>query len=242
MVGTASITVNVTNSDEDITESATKFDDPENDGLGSLTYDFSGTTGNVFSQADEAALKQTNALFHNIVGLYQVVNTSGAVQATTDINGDGLVDGNDLLNPGDAGYAAAALNSKVDNFSLQLGAEGDAVKNTDAAEFGDVLLQGGLIYSPFVIANGGNLIPTNGTIAQGVDAFLAKNPTNTGATIENFLTHEVAYFSFAGANPDGSSHLKNLGNNTFGFEDLPGNIGVSDFDFNDGVFKFNFIG
>ncbi|MEY2984128.1 MAG: hypothetical protein RLZZ568_745, partial [Cyanobacteriota bacterium] len=68
------------------------------------------------------------------------------------------------------------------------------------------------------------------------------NPTNVGATLENFLTHTVAYFTFGDANPDGTSHLKSLGNNTFGFEDLPGNIGVSDFDFNDGVFQFNFSG
>ncbi|WP_396135713.1 DUF4114 domain-containing protein [Chamaesiphon sp. OTE_20_metabat_361] len=42
------------------------------------------------------------------------------------------------------------------------------------------------------------------------------------------------------ANPDKASHLRSLGNNTFGFEDLPGNLGVSDNDFNDAVFQISF--
>jgi len=50
----------------------------------------------------------------------------------------------------------------------------------------------------------------------------------------------VAYFSFLGANPDQASHLKSLGNGKFGFEDLPSNLGISDHDFNDAVFQFNF--
>jgi Domain of unknown function (DUF4114) len=83
------------------------------------------------------------------------------------------------------------------------------------------------------------LIPVNGTIKQGLDLFLTQNPHNTAATSDNFINHTVAYFSFANANPDGVEHLKNFGDNTFGFEDLPGNLGVSDFDFNDSVFKFS---
>jgi hypothetical protein len=55
------------------------------------------------------------------------------------------------------------------------------------------------------------------------------------------MTHAVAYFSFGSANPDGTEHLQSRGNNIFGFEDLPGNLGISDMDFNDAVFKFNFI-
>jgi hypothetical protein len=38
------------------------------------------------------------------------------------------------------------------------------------------------------------------------------------------ISHEVAYFSFGAANPDGAEHLRSRGNNIFGFEDLPGNL------------------
>ena len=55
------------------------------------------------------------------------------------------------------------------------------------------------------------------------------------------MTHAVAYFSFGSANPDETEHLQSRGNNVFSFEDLPGNLGISDKNFNDAVFKFNFI-
>jgi hypothetical protein len=102
-----------------------------------------------------------------------------------------------------------------------------------------VLLEGGRRYAPFVIANGGNL----GESLQGsIQAFLAKNPDNVAATLENYISHEVAYFSFGAANPDGAEHLRSRGNNIFGFEDLPGNLpNISDNDFNDGILAFNFI-
>ncbi|MEM1393494.1 MAG: DUF4114 domain-containing protein, partial [Cyanobacteria bacterium P01_H01_bin.150] len=50
----------------------------------------------------------------------------------------------------------------------------------------------------------------------------------------------VAYFGFTAANPDGVQHLQARGNGIFGFEDLPSNLGVSDNDFNDAVFGFDF--
>ena len=55
----------------------------------------------------------------------------------------------------------------------------------------------------------------------------------------DFRADQVAYFSFIGANPDGVAHLMSLGNNIFGFEDLPSNIS-SDMDFNDAIFSFSF--
>ncbi|MFM7578147.1 MAG: DUF4114 domain-containing protein, partial [Microcystaceae cyanobacterium] len=101
-------------------------------------------------------------------------------------------------------------------------------------------LEGGQRYAPFVIANGGNL---GGSLQDNIRAFLAKNPDNVAATLENFMTHEVAYFSFGSANPDGAEHLQSKGNNTFGFEDLPGNLpNISDNDFNDGILAFSFLG
>ena len=70
---------------------------------------------------------------------------------------------------------------------------------------------------------------------------LAQNPNNTAHNLSDFMTHAVAYFSFGSENPDETEHLQSRGNNVFGFEDLPGNLGISDKDFNDAVFKFNFI-
>jgi len=224
----------------DVTENVSQFGGSKSaDTLGHLSYDLTDFGGEVTSKVDDKTLEQTDALFHNLVGLYQVENAEGAILDTLDLNGNGLT--NDLLKVGDEGYARTALANTVDNFMLQLGAKGDAALNTDATEFGDVLLQGGKMYAPFAIANGGNLIPGGGTMQDGVSAFLAQNPNNTAANLSDFMTHAVAYFSFGSANPDGTEHLQNWGNNVFGFEDLPGNLGISDRDFNDAVFKFNFI-
>lgn len=126
----------------------------------------------------------------------------------------GVVDG---IAPGSAGYAQAALNRAVGGFSLRGGAEGE----TTAAEFGSIALSGGAIYAPFIIANGGD-----GTVAN----FLSSNPNN----IANNSTSLAAYFPYIAANPDGVDHLRLLGDNTFGFEDLPGG---GDRDFNDLVFE-----
>ena len=222
-----------------ITDTATQFT-PATEGSdkGSLVYDLTSVAVEVTTRTDDAALAQTDALFYNLVGLYQVENAAGAILDTLDLNGNGQTD--DLLNPNDPGYARTAITNRVNNFLLQAGGEGDPNKNTNASEFGDVLLQGGRFYAPFVIANGGDLIPENGTPQDAMNAFLAQNPDNVGATLENYLTHAVSYFTFGSANPDGTEHLQNRGNNIFGFEDLPGNLNVSDFDFNDSVFQFVF--
>ncbi|MEH1867989.1 MAG: DUF4114 domain-containing protein, partial [Nostoc sp.] len=71
------------------------------------------------------------------------------------------------------------------------------------------------IFAPFIIANG----DPNTYISQ-------VNPV---------------YFSFLGANPTSDKqvdHIRLLGNNTFGFEDLPNG---GDQDFNDIIVRVNFI-
>ncbi|MEM7717349.1 MAG: DUF4114 domain-containing protein, partial [Cyanobacteria bacterium P01_A01_bin.68] len=45
------------------------------------------------------------------------------------------------------------------------------------------------------------------------------------------------YFSFLGANSDGVDHIRLLGDNTFGYEDLPDG---GDFDYNDMIVKVDF--
>jgi Domain of unknown function (DUF4114)/FG-GAP repeat len=80
------------------------------------------------------------------------------------------------------------------------------VNNGGTAAFNGTL-QGGAIYVPFLIANG--------------------TPDTSNPNI---------YFTFLGANSDGVDHVRMLGDNTFGFEDL---LGGGDKDFNDMVVKVN---
>ena len=233
---TVNFTLEITNlPDQDVNPQALEFKNTGN-GQGSLVFNFSNLPSSIQVTAIEEGLQQTGAFFNNVVGLYPVADDNGAVFDSLDLDGDGNV--TELIQPGQAGYARTALSQAVNNFILRASGEG-ANQSTTAAEFGDVLLQGGRRYAPFVIANGGNL----GESLQGsVQAFLTKNPDNVAATLENYMSHEVAYFSFGSANPDGAEHLRSRGNNIFGFEDLPGNLpNISDNDFNDGILAFNFI-
>ncbi|BCL37973.1 phytase [Nostoc sp. MS1] len=75
-------------------------------------------------------------------------------------------------------------------------------------------LQAGYIYAPFIIANG------------TPEAILDSNPNN----------NSPVYFSFLGANPRNTDQITLLGNNIFGFEDLPRG---GDRDFNDMIVRVN---
>jgi hypothetical protein len=233
---TVNFTLEITNlPDQAVNPQTIQFNNT-GDGQGSLVFNFSDLPGSIQVKAIEEGLQQTGAFFNNVVGLYPVADDNGAVFDSLDLDGDG--NATELIQPSQAGYARTALSQAVNNFILRASGEG-ANQSTTAAEFGDVLLEGGRRYAPFVIANGGNL----GESLQGsIQAFLSKNPDNVAATLENYMTHEVAYFSFGAANPDGAEHLRSRGNNIFGFEDLPGNLpNISDNDFNDGILAFNFI-
>jgi hypothetical protein len=141
------------------------------------------------------------AAYDDFVGFYKVVDLKGGI----DVNGDGKVD----LNPGDAGYAQAAIAERVDiNLS---------VANQGTANITGQLPGGGFL-APFMIANG------------TPEAFLAQNASNQPGEAP------IACFSFLGANPDQVDHIRLLADNTFGFEDL---FGGGDKDFNDLVVKVN---
>ena len=179
-----------------------------------VVYDLTGASrGNAVLGIDPASA--SSAGFDNFVGLYEVVDTAGGV----DVDDDGVAD----FNPGDDGYAAAAIGQRVSNFEIRTG--GNDSDNTSQAGFGTVSLDGGAFYAPFLIANIGGATPED---------FLTNNPNNDAAAQRG---DSVAYFSFIEANPDGIGHLKSYGMGTFGFEDLPGNLGGSDNDFNDAVFQ-----
>ncbi len=117
---------------------------------GTLLYN---TVNDTKGSVEETALEETDALFHNLIGLYQVESGTGAVRDIFDLDGDGST--TDVLLPGDTGYTRTALNNVADNFILQLGANGDTSKNTTASEFGDVIIEDNKVYAPFIIANGG---------------------------------------------------------------------------------------
>ncbi|MBS9390002.1 MAG: DUF4114 domain-containing protein [Dolichospermum sp. WA123] len=86
------------------------------------------------------------------------------------------------------------------------------VDNQGTAGFTDKTLTGGSIFAPFILTN--------------------------GRTVDQVLNGQVdqAYFAYLGANADKVDHIRLLGNNVFGFEDLAGG---GDKDYNDIIVKVN---
>ncbi|MBD2339534.1 DUF4114 domain-containing protein [Calothrix sp. FACHB-156] len=115
-------------------------------------------------------------------------------------------DGKADLLPGQAGYTQAAIGGRVGGIDLTVDNQGTA---TFSGSF-----QGGSVFVPFIIVDG------------KIDAFLDNNANNDPAI----------YFPFLGSNSDQVDHIRLLGNNIFGFEDLSGG---GDMDFNDVVVKVN---
>ena len=110
------------------------------------------------------------------------------------------------LKPGDSGYAEAAIKTRIAGIDLQAANQSTATING--------VFQGGSIFAPFIVVNG------------SPDQLLDTNKSNDPAV----------YFAYLGANSDGIDHIRLLGNNTFGFEDLPGG---GDLDYNDIIIRAN---
>jgi ubiquitin len=108
------------------------------------------------------------------------------------------------LSPGDAGYAKAAVR-------LSQTANQGMFFDRHAQGYSKNL-DGGFLYAPFLISNG--------TLEQVLSSNSNKSP--------------FVYFSFIGANPDGQDHVRLLGDNLIGFEDL---FGGGDKDFNDVIIQ-----
>jgi hypothetical protein len=139
-----------------------------------------------------------DAQYRNQAGFYRVEDLAGTVLDPT--NGKSY-------QPGDSGYVSAALRcSQVADRGVQIDKNGLT---------GDSYLQGGAIYAPFVVANGG----VN-------DVLNNQDPT----------VAPKVYFNYQAANIDGIEHVRMLGTNKFGFEDM---YGGGDRDFNDLVFQVN---
>jgi Domain of unknown function (DUF4114)/RTX calcium-binding nonapeptide repeat (4 copies) len=125
---------------------------------------------------------------------------------------DGLVDGLNPNSANQADYLQAAINNV-----LKDGNTGQAVKfagNNQETQTGSAVITPGSIFAPMIIVNG--------SLNELTDTNTNNNPT--------------VYFPFLGANSDRVDHIRLLGDNTWGFEDLAGG---GDGDFNDVIVKMN---
>ncbi|MGB3207519.1 MAG: DUF4114 domain-containing protein [Crinalium sp.] len=115
-------------------------------------------------------------------------------------------DGKADVLPGDAGYAQAAVRGRVQGIDLAVNNQGTA---TATGTF-----QSGAIFAPFIIVDGSPDAVLNSAANQAPEV----------------------YFTYLGANSDNRDHIRMLGNNIFGFEDL--HMG-GDGDFNDMIARVN---
>ncbi|MEL6230039.1 MAG: DUF4347 domain-containing protein [Cyanobacteria bacterium J06627_3] len=113
-----------------------------------------------------------------------------------------------LLNPGDDGYVKAAMQQSVAELSLS-GENGTVITST-------ATMMAGKLLSTFIIVDG--------TTEQLLDSDMANDPT--------------VYFNHLGANTDGQDHVRLMGDNTFGFEDM---VGGGDMDFDDVIARVSFV-
>jgi len=107
---------------------------------------------------------------------------------------------------GQSGYIQAAINQRVTDISLTVGNQATATYNGT--------FSGNAIFAPFIIVNG------------RTEALLDTDSSNDPAV----------YFPYLGANSDQADHIRLLGDNVFGFEDLPGG---GDADYNDMIVRIN---
>jgi uncharacterized protein len=108
--------------------------------------------------------------------------------------------------PGQTGYIQAAINQRVASINL--------TANNQATATYTSTISGGGIFAPFIIIN------------SKPETLLDNNPNND----------PVVYFPYLGANSDKTDHIRLLGDNVFGFEDLPNG---GDKDYNDVIVKVN---
>jgi hypothetical protein len=125
-----------------------------------------------------------------------------------DENGgiDTNADGKPDILVGQPGYLETAIRGRVAGIDL-------TVKNQRTATYAGTF-EPGSIFAPFII------------IYNTPDIFLDEDTKGDPAV----------YFPFLGANSDQTDHIRLLGNNTFGFEDLAYG---GDRDFNDVIVRVN---
>ncbi|MGQ4647130.1 cadherin-like domain-containing protein [Lyngbya aestuarii] len=114
-----------------------------------------------------------------------------------------------LVNPGDEGYGQIAIRQRLD---LELSVENQGTVNISSQ------LDAGVLLAPFLMVDG------------SLDDFQSSGFSLSQSSSE-------VYFAFLGANSDGADHITLLGDNQWGFEDLPS--AVSDKDYNDLTITLN---
>ena len=114
----------------------------------------------------------------------------------------------------------------------------DDISGAIAGADGALLAPDDAGYAEAAIANAVTVFGEEGTTVDlAGDELLAPFLIADG-TVADFQTGSAdAFFAFLGANPDGIDHIRLLGDNTFGFEDM---LGGGDGDFNDFVLQANF--
>ncbi|HLP87950.1 MAG TPA: DUF4114 domain-containing protein [Nostocaceae cyanobacterium] len=157
------------------------------------------------SQAEVIDLRNVNQNVKAEFTIYREAEFNNFVSfyKVVDENGgiDTNGDGNVDILPGEAGYTQAAIRGRLPGIEL-------TTNNQSTATYTGIL-EPGSILAPFIIVNG--------TPEALLDNDINNNP--------------IVYFPYLGANSDNADHIRLLGDNTFGFEDLQND--VSDQDFND---------
>ncbi|MBD2293145.1 DUF4114 domain-containing protein [Anabaena sphaerica FACHB-251] len=119
----------------------------------------------------------------------------------------------DINNDGQADFAPGDAGYLQAAVNLYLRDIRLTVSNQGQATYQGTFAKGS-IFAPFIIANG-----------------------TPEAVLGNSTNIPAVYFPFLGANPGQADHIRLLGNNIFGFEDLPN--GQSDRDYNDVIVQIN---
>jgi len=185
-------------------------DDPLAIGTKQQGNSFNGKGGGevidlLFASGLAADTKSVNADF--VVNREAAFNNFVGFYKVTDTNGGIDINGDGIADftPGQSGYIQAAVQNRVAGIDLAISNQGIAAMTGKTFEVNS-------IFAPFIIVNG-----------------------NTSSFADNNTSNDPAvYFSYLGANTDGVDHIRLLGSNTFGFEDLAGG---GDRDFNDIIIK-----
>ncbi|MEH2196312.1 MAG: DUF4347 domain-containing protein [Nostoc sp.] len=140
-------------------------------------------------------------------------------------------------------YREAAYNNYVgfyqvtdENGGIDTNGDGKADILTGQAGYTQAAMRGRVAGIDLSVSNQGTATST-GTFAPGsiFAPFIIVNG-RPDAVLNNNSNAPAVYFPFLGANSDRSDHIRLLGSNTFGFEDLPNG---GDKDFNDVIIKVN---
>jgi Ca2+-binding RTX toxin-like protein/pimeloyl-ACP methyl ester carboxylesterase len=167
-----------------------------------------GTTTQNNPEGELIDLRQTTKDVTATFSIYREAAYDNSIYFYAIQNATGsILDGTTIINPNDPGYIQAALRNAIADINLSTP---NQTSTTSTAT-----LNKGLLLAPIIVVNGTK------------NALLDNNPLNDPA----------AYTPFILGNTDKVDHIRLLGDNTFGFEDLPRG---GDMDYNDVIVKASF--